>query len=907
MDKEYKKLPENDSTRKNTELIDNNVVQIPENSNLNDINEISGSYINPVSYPQNSNLNKLDNKYYSDSIELIKNSNNNKVIGEKLVEMSSDNNTNDMNGIYDSPIPMSSNQNLGSQVGEQFRTLPENSNDRNIVGSVIRGIPTDSNIGESVGKIIRELPDDLNDRSVVGKTVRDLPDNSSLGRLNGVYDRPIDIISNSNKLELGGDYNNPISRPSDSGDEFEIGDYGYKNPVGIPEDSDFSLHGNYTSPIDMIIDRNTGKPIGKVVKDLPIGRSIELEKEKYTNPVIMDSNSNNETIKGDYNNPISRPSNSSNSSMNGNYSTPVHMSNGNTGKSPTIKTVGLTVDKKSPSSYISVMPDGGTLLPHQNNNMVSMVPSGDESVTQMSPEMREKYENTAKWMGLQDSIDRGINSAMNFVNLLGAYDQLGSFGQKASSYVTGIMAAKEFTDNTKVPPHVLANLSAMGLLRSTVQNKSVGAWGMAKEELINKLLLEGKDALILAEKAMQTDSGRLPGAGGLANTISKGVNDIVSSIKNVFKDGSLLRTSHPDPINRPINKGSKISPTKPENLYEPESYNEGKINFNSRLSNKGMDITLEELANSSSDGISSLTDLRKLINGDSGVAGGSIITSFKNNLQNSDLNKIGLDSNHVWEITFEPLADSGLNGGFTFLPSIRSINKMNENELGIKTGYSRWLPFTSFELQSRKTTQKSLSLFDGDISYPVSMEFTNELRLTIADDQCKSFRRYFDIVSKVAIYDSTKFYSPDINGDKETEIDETSMKVAMYKNLTFRCNIYVMKMDLATVMKFPLLVVLRDYQIEYVGDTDSGPTELALHFSIVGEDNGKLASPMMSSPLSDKFKTPDPSYYVNYTADESINDVYTPELSAPEVKGSGSIDKVLSTPFPSTSTSVIST
>jgi hypothetical protein len=240
-------------------------------------------------------------------------------------------------------------------------------------------------------------------------------------------------------------------------------------------------------------------------------------------------------------------------------------------------------------------------------------------------------------------------------------------------------------------------------------------------------------------------------------------------------------------------------------------------------------LVITELMNISNADQLDLSGLRKELNNNRG----SVITNYKNNVTNNPLGEIGLDSNHIWEMTLEPLIDSALNDGFTYLPSIDVINKQNSESYNIKSAYGRWLPFTGFELQSAKLTNKSLSLFDGDISYPVSMEFTNEIRVTIADDAVKSFRRYFELATECSVYRSKEYtdFSP-----SDPKIDKNYMEIAMYKNVTFALTIYVMTYGYICVKKFPLLVTLKDFQVEYSGEIDSGPTELALNFSIVGDN-----------------------------------------------------------------------
>ena len=164
-------------------------------------------------------------------------------------------------------------------------------------------------------------------------------------------------------------------------------------------------------------------------------------------------------------------------------------------------------------------------------------------------------------------------------------------------------------------------------------------------------------------------------------------------------------------------------------------------------------------------------------------------------------------------------------------------------------------------------SQKSLGLYDGEISYPVSMEFTNEVRLTLVDDHYKTWKRYFELCAECSTYfsgmvnnhshlvDTLVTSGPElgkINADQKlysmlgkedlmsyantTPIVRGLVCPGMYKNLTFRCLIYVMTGQFSTIQKFDLLLVLRDYSIEYSGESDANSPDLTVTFSIVGEN-----------------------------------------------------------------------
>ena len=263
--------------------------------------------------------------------------------------------------------------------------------------------------------------------------------------------------------------------------------------------------------------------------------------------------------------------------------------------------------------------------------------------------------------------------------------------------------------------------------------------------------------------------------------------------------------------------------------------------------------TLYELCGATS--ASSVEELRIAIESSPVMSSASKVTTNSFNAKNGKVTT--LDDNSNWEILLFPLVDSVLNGGKSYLPSVREINAINSKQFGLLTAYNLWIPITSFELSKSKMVSKTLQLYNGEISYPVGMEYTNELRLTIADDQYKSWRRYFEMCADCAIYNSTlhnKEYYKEMNafgqvkledveknykGDNiETKIDKTFICPAPYKNITFRCLIYCMTPQKETINKYDLLVVMKDFSEERTGDIEAGGSDLTVSFSIVGEHSG---------------------------------------------------------------------
>jgi hypothetical protein len=196
-----------------------------------------------------------------------------------------------------------------------------------------------------------------------------------------------------------------------------------------------------------------------------------------------------------------------------------------------------------------------------------------------------------------------------------------------------------------------------------------------------------------------------------------------------------------------------------------------------------------------------------------------------------------------WEVLMEPWVNDGgivheaINGGYSFLPSPREINTINQVEHGANTEYNKWIPLSGFELQKSKLTTKSLGLLDGEINYPVTSEYTNEFRMTIVDDQWKSWKHYFQKCADVAVYNSeahTAEYYFEVN-PIPTAVDKETMCAAFYKNITFLISVYVMTPQYFTARAFYLLCVLKDFSEDYTGEVDSGGADLNVSFSIVGE------------------------------------------------------------------------
>nr|UWG86845.1 MAG: hypothetical protein [Bacteriophage sp.] len=457
----------------------------------------------------------------------------------------------------------------------------------------------------------------------------------------------------------------------------------------------------------------------------------------------------------------------------------------------------------------------------------------------------------------------------------------------------------------KLPKFGLESLNLSNYLRWTAE-KAVGWTGVhgeARQLLVNETLAGLVVARDELEKVTKSNRYRLPGNDGglLGDLVSGGVSGALDNLGDKLGDAvnSIVGSKSVDisnPLNRPDENKFKYNgfeeantrstssnasnPIKSQSVFSYDEIellskitNEGAkknssssfwkkagsalkdmalgssggertYNFkNNYISGKGILITLEELC-----GISSDTDDTNTVEGLYNVLKSSPFITTPDKFTStgySNYNIQTLDTNAFWEIALEPYAGPE-NGDLNYLPGIHEINIRNIVMHGVNTAYNKWIPFTSFDLQKSKMTSKTLSLYDGEISYPVSMEFTNELRITIADDQYKSWRRYFEECAKAAIYNSeghtSDYYILPPDEYSLTAIDTNNVCIAMYKNICFRCRIYVMTPQYSTIQKFDLLLVMKDFSEEYTGDIGDGAGDLTVSFSIVGENpnEGKI-------------------------------------------------------------------
>ena len=294
-----------------------------------------------------------------------------------------------------------------------------------------------------------------------------------------------------------------------------------------------------------------------------------------------------------------------------------------------------------------------------------------------------------------------------------------------------------------------------------------------------------------------------------------------------------------------------------------DNYTEFKSGY---MLGQGIYTTLMDLCKGTNpSNINSVEDLKNILKNSPYITTPSKFGTIQDGLYRTTT----LDTNSNWEIILEPFCSDTMNGGFSYLPAIQEINTENYYRHGVITHYNKWIPFINFSLQKSRLNSKTLGLFDGEISYPVSAELMNELRLTIVDDQYKSWRHYFQKCMDVSVYNSqaheadyynygrynditettterkgynyletttTATYTKYSNVFIPTAVDKSNICVAFYKNITFRIRIYVMTPQFSTIRKFDLLCVLKDFTEEYEGDIDAPGPDLNLVFSVVGEN-----------------------------------------------------------------------
>ena len=413
--------------------------------------------------------------------------------------------------------------------------------------------------------------------------------------------------------------------------------------------------------------------------------------------------------------------------------------------------------------------------------------------------------------------------------------------------------------------------------------------GAAKATLIDEtlaMLVLGREKL---EKLAKANRDRLPGGDlGLLSDLANGSLSVKSAAKSVVSAvGGALSKSAVDrskPLNRPKNSEDKQSQWEAvgQFIYDydgDKASGGGSGGFLRKVGNSLMGGSNNNVSEKEIRKFSQLVNDKFILTSTNGIDNVGIgqtlqdlvipkdittLDGFKESMRSSryittpekftstknSTNYMTLDSNHIWEIIIKPYVGQ-LNGRRTWLPSFFEMDKSNKKAFNFLTNYSKgWLPVTGFELQDKKLTSKELPLFDGSLSFPMGLEFTNELRVTFADDSLKTLKRYFDLCAKVSAYmsnihkESEKGYKKPVDKPGSESISnptvylEGKVHPGLYKNLSFLITIFILTPQYGTIKKCNLLCVLKDYTIENQGEMDSSPTELSVTFSIVGENPG---------------------------------------------------------------------
>lgn len=348
------------------------------------------------------------------------------------------------------------------------------------------------------------------------------------------------------------------------------------------------------------------------------------------------------------------------------------------------------------------------------------------------------------------------------------------------------------------------------------------------EEVFNNTFF--KDGL-RKDSALESISDRI-------NETKKNIAKEKSNLRNLrFNIFDIENTNSSSKILSGLKEGFSNEADKVENQLNQEYAKLEKLaeaqDYINSEGSSGIALTLHDLCpNTDPKGISKMEDLKKAL-----VESPYITTPWK---LIKPGNNATLDNNAYWELIIQPYLEVNENGGYSFLPSIKEINFENMVQHGHNTLYSKWIPISNFELQKSKLVSKSLGLFDGEISYPVSVEYTNELRITVVDDQYKSWRRYFQRCADVSIFFS-EAHKEDYYKEKEsvilpTAIDKSKICAAYYKNIAFNIKIYCMTPQYSTIRKFDLLCVMKDFGDEWMGEIEGGGQDLSISFSVVGEN-----------------------------------------------------------------------
>ena len=328
---------------------------------------------------------------------------------------------------------------------------------------------------------------------------------------------------------------------------------------------------------------------------------------------------------------------------------------------------------------------------------------------------------------------------------------LNKYSSKAASYSTAL-ANKLFGDST------------VGKSIKTALSRSVLS-----------LIITARDSI---EEAAGVSAISLPGTPMISSGITTAQD--ISSRYDYTTSSSVQVDAFTNPVNRPdgtnnthfwAENGVKEVPSNTDSINKKidevvntiktnalnDSDKNAKLSLGSfaytfsdnYLAGLGISTTLSDLCNTTPSQIGSVEELNSVLTSSPYISSPRKYMSTKE----SGFRTFTLDGNSHWEIKLEPFTAKS-NGYYSFLPAIQEINVVNSLLHGVNTNYSKWIPVNSFELQKSKMKTKSAMLAEGEIYYPTGVDMFNEFRMTVVDDQYKSWKSYFEKCMEVSIYNS---------------------------------------------------------------------------------------------------------------------------------------------------------
>lgn len=167
------------------------------------------------------------------------------------------------------------------------------------------------------------------------------------------------------------------------------------------------------------------------------------------------------------------------------------------------------------------------------------------------------------------------------------------------------------------------------------------------------------------------------------------------------------------------------------------------------------------------------------------------------------INRLSLTSDSFWSarIVRYPEGDSKQN----MLPELPK---------GYNQGY--W-PITDLNFGKYSMAGKDFSFKNFDITIPENVSFSTDIKVTVVDDEYRSFQRWLDLAIK-------------------TMYDRWSNTTLPYKNCLFRIDVWQYDVSYTKVLykKF-FLCTIKNPLTDFSGSADDSPVDHTINFSIVGE------------------------------------------------------------------------